>query len=42
MTTPRYRCLVVVLLHNELMVVGGYTPNGVTNSVEFVEFATIV
>ena len=39
MVTPRSRCLVAVLPHNELMVVGGYTPDGVTDSIEF---ATIV
>ena len=33
-TTPRSQCLVAVLPHNELMVVGGYTPNGETDSVE--------
>ena len=39
MATPRYGCLVAVLPHNELMVVGGKTPDGKTDSVEF---ATIV
>jgi len=39
MATPRSRCLVAVLPHNELMVVGGYTPDDVTDSVEI---ATIV
>ena len=39
MATPRSRCLVAVLPYNELMVVGGYKPDGVTNSIEF---ATIV
>ena len=39
MTTPRESCLVAVLPHNELMVVGGGTPGGVTDSVEI---ATIV
>ena len=34
MTTPRSQCLVVVLPHNELMVVGGLTPVGETKSVE--------
>ena len=34
MTTPRWRCLVAVLPHNELMVVGGRTPIGDTDSVE--------
>ena len=34
MTTPRLRCLVAVLPHNELRVVGGRTPNGQTDSVE--------
>ena len=40
MAIPRSRCLVAVLPHNELMVVGGYTPDGtITDSVEI---ATIV
>ena len=39
MTTPRSQCLVAVLPHNEFMVVGGYTPDGITDSVEI---ATIV
>ena len=39
MATPRSRCLVAVLPQNELKVVGGYTPDGVTDSVEI---ATIV
>ena len=41
MVTPRHQCLVAVLPHNELMVVGSYTPGpgGVTDSVEI---ATIV
>ena len=40
MATPRSRCLVAVLPHNELMVVGGSTHGGSrTNSVEF---ATII
>ena len=39
MTTPRESCLVAVLPQNELMVVGGGTPDGVTDSVEI---ATIV
>ena len=36
MTTPRCRCLVAVLPHNQLMVVGGRTPDswGGTDSVE--------
>ena len=35
MTTPRSQCLVAVLPHNQLMVVGGWTPGGdKTNSVE--------
>ena len=38
MTTPRHRCLVAVLPHNELMVVGGIIPHGKTNTV----IATIV
>ena len=39
MTTPRRQCLVAVLPHNEVMIVGGGTPGGVTDSVEI---ATIV
>ena len=39
MATPRESCLVAVLPHNELMVVGGGTLGGTTDSVEF---ATIV
>ena len=39
MTTPRRQCLVAVLRHNEVMIVGGGTPGGVTDSVEI---ATIV
>ena len=39
MATPRESCLVAVLPHNELMVVGGGTPDGTTDSVEI---ATIV
>ena len=34
MATPRRQCLVAVLPHNELMVVGGVTPDGQTDSVE--------
>ena len=34
MTTPRYQCLVAVLLHNELMVVGGWTTSGDTDKIE--------
>ena len=34
MTAPRYRCLVAVLPHNQLMVVGGRTAGDETNSVE--------
>ena len=34
MGSPRCLCLVAVLPHNELMVVGGGTPHGLTNSVE--------
>ena len=34
MATPRQRCLVAVLPHNELMVVGGWTPDGKTDTVE--------
>ena len=33
MATPRWSCLVAVVSHNELMVVGGWTPDK-TNSVE--------
>ena len=39
MATPRYRCSVAVLPHNELMVVGGFTDYEVT---DFVEIASIV
>ena len=39
MTTPRQECLVAVLPHNELMIVGGWTPDGETDTVEI---ATIV
>ena len=34
MITPRYRCQVAVFPNNELMVVGGRTPDGLNNSVE--------
>ena len=34
MTTPRSQCLVAVLPHNQLIVVGGHMPNDVTDSVE--------
>ena len=34
MAVPQYQCSVVVLPHNELMVVGSWTPDGETNSVE--------
>ena len=34
MTTPRYQCSVAVLPQNELMVVYGATPSGLTDSVE--------
>ena len=34
MITPRYRCQVAVFPHNELMIVGGRTPDGLNNSVE--------
>ena len=34
MTTPRYQCLVAVLPHNELMVVGGWTTTGDTDKIE--------
>ena len=39
MAFPQCQCLVAVLSHNELVVVGGRTPGGVTDSVEI---ATIV
>ena len=38
MTTPRHQCSVAVLPHNELMVAGGYTPNGGIDSVEIASF----
>ena len=34
MPTPRYQCLVAVLPHNELMVVGGWTTTGDTDKIE--------
>ena len=34
MLTPRYQCLVAVLPHNELMVVGGWTTSGDTDKIE--------
>ena len=34
MATPRCRCLVAVFLHGELVVVGGFTPDDITDSVE--------
>ena len=40
METPRRRCLVAVLPHNELMVVGGVAPHGMTT--DTTEIATIV
>ena len=40
MKTPRFHCLVAVLLHNKLMVVGGGTPN--IWATDSVEIATIV
>ena len=40
MATPRYGCLVAVLPHNELMVVGGFAPSG--SIIDSVETATIV
>ena len=39
MATPPHRCLLAVLPHNELMAVGGWTPDGKTDTVEI---ATIV
>ena len=39
MATPRYRCSVAVLPHNQLMVVGGFTDYDET---DFVEIASIV
>ena len=41
MTTPRSDCLVAVLPHNELMVVGGFTPDSFTGT-NSVEIASIV
>ena len=35
MATPRCQCLVAILSHNELMVVGGRTSGDITDSVEF-------
>ena len=42
MATPRSQCLVAVLPHNELMVVGGLAPSGSTIDSQTVEIATIV
>ena len=42
MATPRLRCLVVVLPHNQLMVVGGYIPGDDSHDTDSVEIATIV
>ena len=39
MATPRHRCLVAVLPHNELMVVGGVKPHGKTDTVEIATIA---
>ena len=39
MANPGHQCLVAVLPHNVLMVVGGFTLHDMTDSVEF---ATIV
>ena len=39
MTTPRRHCLVAVLPHNQLLVVGGWTPG---NGIDSVEIASIV
>ena len=41
MTTPRSQCLVAVLPHNELRVVGGCTPNRWTGT-DSVEIANII
>ena len=42
MATPRFRCLVAVLAHNELVVVGGYIPGDDSDDTDSVEIATIV
>ena len=42
MTTPRYRCSVVVLPHNELMVVGGHTLDSDLTGTDTVQIASIV
>ena len=42
MTTPRCHCLVAVLPHNELMVVGGVTPDTDLTGTDSVEIASIV
>ena len=34
MATPRSHCLVTTFPHNELIVVGGFAPDGMKNSVE--------
>jgi len=39
MVVPRYRCLVAVLPHDRLMVVGGYTMFGKTDIIEFPDIA---
>ena len=41
MTTPRHRCLVAVLPHNQLMVVGGVTPESYLSGTDTVEIATM-
>ena len=42
MKTPRWRCLVAVLPHNKLMVVGGCTSGSGVSCTDSVEIATIV
>ena len=42
MATPRSQCSVTVLPHNELMVVGGWTPDGGSSGTDTVEIATII
>ena len=42
MATPRSQCLVAVLPHNELMVLGGVTPDSDWRGIDSVEIANII
>ena len=42
MTTPRSQCLVAVLPHNQLMVLGGVTPDSDWRGIDSVEIANII